>query len=59
VGDAPAPYGLPLYEPSTEHERGLATVLTKALELGRPVEVDYRDSVFFGPHRVPVSVRLA
>jgi hypothetical protein len=59
VTDAPAPYGLPLYEPSTEHERGLATVLTKALELGRPVEVDYRDSVFFGPHRVPVSVRLA
>ena len=59
VGDAPAPYSLPLYEPSTEHERGLAAVLTKALELGRPVEVDYRDSVFFGPHRVPVSVRLA
>jgi hypothetical protein len=38
-----------MYEPTTEHERGLATVLTKALELGRPVEVEYRDSVFFGP----------
>ena len=24
-------------------------MLTKALELGRPVEVEYRDSVFFGP----------
>ena len=59
TADAPAPYRIPLYEPSTEHERGLATVFTKALELGRPVEVDYRDSVFFGPHRVPVSARLA
>jgi hypothetical protein len=48
-----------MYEPTTEHERGLATVLTKALELGRPVEVEYRDSVFFGPQRVPGSVRLA
>lgn len=56
---APAPYSIPMYEPSTEHERGLAAVLTKALELGRPVEVEYRDSVFFGPHQVPASVRLA
>ena len=30
-----------------------------ALELGRAVEVEYRDPVFFGPHRVTVSVRLA
>jgi hypothetical protein len=59
TADAPAPYRIPLYEPSTDHERGLAAVFTKALELGRPVEVDYRDSVFFGPHRVPVSTRLA
>ena len=58
TADAPAPYGIPMYEPSTEHERGLASVFTKALELGRAVEVEYRDSVFFGPHRVPVSVRL-
>ena len=57
-GPAP-PHSIPMYEPTTEHERGLATVLTKALELGRPVEVEYRDSVFFGPHRVPASVRLA
>ena len=53
------PYSIPMYEPTTEHERGLAGVLTKALELGRPVEVEYRDSVFFGPHRVPAGVRLA
>jgi hypothetical protein len=56
---APVPYGIPMHEPSTDHERGLAAVFTKALELGRPVEVDYRDSVFFGPHRVPGSVRMA
>jgi hypothetical protein len=56
---SPVPYGVPLYEPATEHERGLTAVLTKALELGRAVEVDYRDSVFFGQHRVPASVRLA
>ncbi len=56
---APDPYSIPLYEPSTEHERGLAAIFSQALELGRPVEVEYRDSVFFGPHRVPVSVRLA
>jgi Peptidase family M23 len=52
------PYGIPMYEPSTEHERGLATIFSRALELGRQVEVDYRDSVFFSPNRVPVSVRL-
>jgi hypothetical protein len=34
-------------------------MLTKALELGRAVEVDYRDSVFFGQHRVPAGVRLS
>jgi hypothetical protein len=56
---SPVPYSVPLYEPGTEHERGLTAVLTKALELGRAVEVDYRDSVFFGQHRVPASVRLA
>jgi hypothetical protein len=38
-----------MYEPATEHGRGLATVLAKALELGRPVGVEDRDSVFFGP----------
>jgi hypothetical protein len=59
TADARAPYSVPMYEPSTGHERGLASVFTKALELGRAVEVEYRDSVFFGPHRVPVSVRLA
>jgi hypothetical protein len=59
TADTPTPYSIPMYEPSTEHERGLASVFTKALELGRPVEVEYRDSVFFGPHRVPASVRLA
>ena len=58
TADAPTPYSIPMYEPTTEHERGLAGVLTKALELGRPVEVEYRDSVFFGPHRVPAGVRL-
>lgn len=57
TADAPAPYSVPMYEPSTEHERGLASAFTKALELGRAVEVEYGDSVFFGPHRVPVSVR--
>jgi hypothetical protein len=59
TADAPAPYSIPMHEPSTEHERGLASVFTTALELGRGVEVEYRDSVFFGPHRVPVGVRLA
>jgi Peptidase family M23 len=56
---SPVPYSVPLYEPATEHERGLAAMLTKALELGRAAEVDYRDSVFFGQHRVPAGVRLA
>jgi hypothetical protein len=59
TADTPAPYGIPMYEPSTEHERALAAIFTKALDLARPVEVDYRDSLFFGPHRVPVSARLA
>ena len=59
TADAPAPYSIPMYEPTTEHERGLAAVFTTALEVSRPVEVEYRDSVFFGPHRVPASVRLA
>jgi hypothetical protein len=48
-----------MYEPSTEHERALAVIFTKALDLARPVEVDHRDSLFFGPHRVPVGARLA
>jgi hypothetical protein len=56
---SPEPYSIPLYEPPTEHERGLAAVFGKALDLGRPVEVEYRESVFFGPNRIPVSVRLA
>jgi hypothetical protein len=55
---SPRPYSIPMYEPTTEHERGLVALFTKALELGRPVEVEYRDSVFFGDHRVPASVLL-
>ena len=55
---SPRPYGVPLYEPTTEHERGLIALFTKALELGRPVEVEFRDSVFFGDNRVPASVVL-
>ena len=30
----------------------------KALELGRQVAVEYRESRFFGDHRVPASVHL-
>jgi Peptidase family M23 len=56
---SPRPYSIPLYEPVTEHERGLIGLFTKALELGRPVEVEFRDSVFFGDNRVPASVVLA
>jgi len=55
---SPDPYGIPLYEPTTEHERGMIAMLTKALELGRPVEVEYRESAFFGTHRVPAGVGL-
>jgi hypothetical protein len=55
---SPRPYGIPLYEPMTEHERGLIDLFTKALELDRPVEVEFRDSVFFGDNRVPASVLL-
>jgi hypothetical protein len=55
---SPRPYSIPMYEPMTEHERGLAALFTKALELGRPVEVEFRDSVFFGDNRVPASVVL-
>ena len=50
------PFSIPLYEPMTGHERGLMDLFTKALELGRPVEVEFRDSVFFGDNRVPASV---
>lgn len=56
---SPDPYAIPLYEPTSEHERGMAAVVSRALERGRPVEVSYRDSVFFGLHRVPAGVRLA
>jgi Peptidase family M23 len=56
--DSPRPYSIPMYEPMTEHERGLIGLFTKALELGRPVEVEFRDSVFFGDNRVPASVVL-
>jgi Peptidase family M23 len=56
---SPQPYSIPMYEPTTEHERGLIALFTTALELGRPVEVEYRDSVFFGGSRVPASVVLA
>ena len=52
------PFSIPLYEPVTEHERAMAAVFTKALELGRQVAVEYRESRFFGDHRVPVSVHL-
>jgi hypothetical protein len=55
---SPRPYSIPMYEPMTEHERGLIDLFTKALELGRPVEVEFRDSVFFGDNRVPASVVL-
>jgi hypothetical protein len=55
---SPAPYSIPLYEPTTEHERGMLAMFTKALELGRPVEVEYRESAFFGTHRVPASVGI-
>jgi Peptidase family M23 len=55
---SPRPYSIPLYEPMTGHERGLMDLFTKALELGRPVEVEFRDSVFFGDNRVPASVVL-
>ena len=55
---APDPYSIPLYEPTTEHERGLIAMLTKAPQLGRPVEVEYRESAFFGTHRVPASVGM-
>jgi hypothetical protein len=56
---SPQPYSIPMYEPTTEHERGLIGLFTRALELGRAVEVEYRDSVFFGGNRVPASVALA
>jgi hypothetical protein len=36
----------------------MIAILTKALELGRPVEVEYRESAFFGTHRVPASVGM-
>jgi|GEM_PF-1326158 Peptidase family M23 len=52
------PFSIPLCEPVTEHERAMAAVFTKALELGRQVAVEYRESRFFGDHRVPVSVHL-
>jgi hypothetical protein len=55
---SPGPYSIPMYEPTTEHERGLIALFTKALELGRPVEVEFRDSVFFGDNQVPASVVL-
>ena len=42
----------------TASERGLIDLFTKALELARPVEVEFRDSVFFGDNRVPASVIL-
>jgi hypothetical protein len=55
---SPRPYSVPMYEPTTTSERGLIDLFTKALELGRPVEVEFRDSVFFGDNRVPASVIL-
>jgi hypothetical protein len=45
---SPDPYSIPLYEPTTEHERGMVAMFTKALEAGRPVDVEYRESAFFG-----------
>jgi Peptidase family M23 len=55
---SPEPYSIPLYEPTTEHERAMIAILTKALELGRPLEVEHRESAFFGTHRVPASVGM-
>jgi Peptidase family M23 len=52
------PFSIPLYEPVSEHERAMAGVFTKALELGRQVAVEYHESRFFGDHRVPASVHL-
>ena len=42
------PFSIPLYEPVTEHERAMAAVFGKALELDRQVAVEYRESRFFG-----------
>jgi hypothetical protein len=55
---SPRPYSIPMHEPVTEHERGLIDLFTKAFELGRAVQVEFRDSVFFGDNRVPASVVL-
>ena len=52
-------YSIPLYEPMTEPERYLITIFEKAFDTGRQVEIEYRDSVYFGNHRIPVSVRIA
>ena len=51
-------YSIPLYEPMTEHEKYLIQTFERAFDAGRRVEVDYRDSVYFGAHRIPVSVRI-
>jgi hypothetical protein len=51
-------YGIPLYDPMTESERRLITIFEKAFDTGRQVVIEYRDSVYFGSHRVPVSVRI-
>ena len=52
-------YPIPLYEPMTEPERYLISIFEKAFDTGRQVEIEYRDSVYFGNHRIPVSVRIA
>ena len=52
-------YSIPLYEPMTEPERYLIAIFEKAFDTGRQVEIEYRDSVYFGNHRIPVSVRIA
>jgi hypothetical protein len=52
-------YSIPLYEPMTEPERYLITIFEKVFDTGRQVEIEYRDSVYFGNHRIPASVRIA
>jgi hypothetical protein len=52
-------YSVPLYEPMTETEHHLIAIFEKAFDTGRQVEIEYRDSVFFGNHRIPASVRIA
>ena len=51
-------YTIPLYEPMTNKERYLIDAFEKAFQSGKRVRVAYRDSVYFGDYKVPVSVRM-